>query len=219
MPFVSVPSLRLYDDYLVIATFGFQIIMYTVLNNLVTITGGPLGIPGIPQPNILGWEVRWQPAFVVLAGIVAVIALAVVSWITASPFGRVLHVIREDEVLARSLGKNVLRFKVTVFAISAALAASAGSVYAQYITYIDPTNYTAMESIFILSMVILGGAGSRWGPVVGAVLLVTLPELLRFTGLPNAVAGNVRQILFGAAMVACMAWRPQGLMGRFTFER
>jgi branched-chain amino acid transport system permease protein len=76
-----------------------------------------------------------------------------------------------------------------------------------------------MESILMISMVIIGGAGSPWGPVLGVVVLVTLPEMLRFVGLPNAVAANVRQILYGSGLVICMMWRPQGLLGEYVFQK
>jgi branched-chain amino acid transport system permease protein len=131
----------------------------------------------------------------------------------------VLHAIREDEVFTRALGKNTLRYKVTAFAVSAALAASAGSLYAHYIIYIDPTSFTVMESILVISMVIIGGAGSPWGPLVGAVVLVTLPEALRFVGLPSSVAANLRQIFYGALLVIMMMFRPRGLVGRYGFGR
>ena len=216
---VSLPSLRLHEDYFVVATFGFQMILFSVFNNWMEVTRGPLGIPGIPQPVILGWEVDSQLEFVVLATGLAIIAYWVVWRITTSPFGRVLHAIREDELFAKSLGKNSLRFKVTVCAVSAALAASAGGLYAHYITYIDPTSFTVMESILILSMVIIGGAGSLWGPLIGAVVLVTLPEALRFVGLPSSVAANLRQILYGALLVVMMMFRPRGLVGTYAFRR
>jgi branched-chain amino acid transport system permease protein len=88
-----------------------------------------------------------------------------------------------------------------------------------YITYIDPTSFTVMESILVISMVIIGGADSRWGPVIGAVVLVTLPEALRFLGLPSAVAANLRQIIYGILLVLLMMLRPQGLVGRYGFGR
>jgi len=99
---------------------------------------------------------------------------------------------------------------VLVFVIGAGMTAVAGVMYAHYISFIDPTSFTVMESIFIISIVIIGGAGSMWGPVLGAVVLVVLPELLRFVGLPSAVAANVRQIIYGGLLVAMMMWRPQG---------
>jgi branched-chain amino acid transport system permease protein len=131
----------------------------------------------------------------------------------------VLHAIREDEVFAKAQGKNTVCFKVTAFAVSAALAAMAGSLYAHYITYIDPTSFTVMESILIISMVIIGGAGSLWGPLVGAVVLVTLPEALRFVGLPSAVAANLRQIIYGSLLVIMMMFRPRGLVGKYGFSK
>ncbi len=98
-------------------------------------------------------------------------------------------------------------------------AATAGSLYAHYLTYIDPRSFTVTESILVISMVIIGGAGSPWGPLVGAVTLVSLPEALRFVGLPDSVAANVRQILYGSLLVLIMMLRPQGLVGRYAFRR
>lgn len=216
---VSLPSLRLHDDYFVIATFGFQMILFSIFNNWMDVTRGPLGIPGIPQPVIFGWKVDSHLEFLLLSALFASFAYFVVYLLTSSPFGRVLHAIREDEVFAQSLGKNTLRFKVTAFAVSAALAAMAGSLYAHYITYIDPTSFTVMESILVISMVIIGGVGSLWGPLVGAVVLVTLPEALRFVGLPSSVAANLRQIIYGVLLVVMMMVRPKGLVGKYGFGR
>ena len=182
-------------------------------------TRGSLGIPGIPQPVIFGWHIDSHREYLVLALAFALLAFLVVNRISSSQFGRVLHAIREDEVFAKSLGKNTLRFKVTAFAVSAALAASAGSLYAHYITYIDPTSFTVMESILVISMVITGGAGSKWGPVIGAIVLVTLPEALRFMGIPSSVAANLRQIIYGALLVVMMMFRPRGLVGKYGFRR
>lgn len=216
---VSLPSLRLHDDYFVIATFGFQMILFSIFNNWMNLTRGPLGIPGIPQPVIFGWHVTSHLDFLILAAAFACFAYFVVYRLTSSPFGRVLHAIREDEVFAEAHGKNTLYFKVTAFAVSAALAASSGSLYASYITYIDPTSFTVMESILIISMVIIGGAGSLWGPLIGAFVLVTLPEALRFVGLPDSVAANLRQIIYGSLLVIMMMFRPRGLVGKYGFNK
>ena len=216
---VSLPSLRLHDDYFVIATFGFQMILFSIFNNWTDLTRGPLGIPGIPRPMIWGWTIESQIELIGLIAVFAGTAYIVARRLSTSPFGRVLRAIREDEVFAQALGKNTLRFKVTAFTVSAALAASAGSLYAHYITYIDPSSFTVMESILVISMVIIGGAGSRWGPVIGAVVLVILPEALRFLGLPIGVAANLRQVIYGIVLVAVMMFRPQGLVGRYGFGR
>ncbi|OGP57633.1 MAG: branched-chain amino acid ABC transporter permease [Deltaproteobacteria bacterium RBG_13_61_14] len=216
---VGMPSLRIRDDYFVIATFAFQVITFSVLNNWVSFTSGPMGLPGIPQPNIFGLQVSSHWQFLILVGICAVIVFLVARRIVESPFGRVLKAIREDEVFALAAGKNVAAYKVLVFVIGAAMASVAGSLYASYITYIDPTSFTVMESIFIISIVIIGGAGNLWGSVLGATVLVILPEALRFIGLPSSVAANVRQIIYGALLVAFMMWRPQGFLGEYAFKK
>jgi len=216
---VSLPSFRLHDDYLVIASFAFQVIVFSVFNNWAWLTNGPLGIAGIPRPTILSWSIQSRGEFAILAFLLTVFSGFVVSRISASPLGRVLRAIREDEVFAQAMGKNTLRFKVVAFAVSAALAAAAGSLYAQYISYIDPMNFTVMESILVISMVIVGGAGSSWGPLFGAAILVTLPEALRFVGLPGSTAANLRQMLYGTLLVAMMLLRPRGLVGRYAFGR
>lgn len=216
---VSLPSLRLHEDYFVIATFGFQIILFSIYNNWTGLTGGPLGISAIPEPTILGWTIRTKVAFLVLTSILAAFAYVVVAGLARSPFGRALRAIREDEVFAQSLGKNTFLFKVAAFAVSSGLAASAGAIYAYYISYIDPSSFTIMESILVISIVIIGGAGSMWGPLIGATVLVALPEILRFIGLPDPVAANLRQIFYGSLLVVMMMFRPRGLAGRYGFGR
>ncbi len=215
---VGIPSLRIKDHYFVIATFAFQVIAFSILNNWVSFTGGPMGLPGIPQPVIFGWKVSSHIEFLLLVGFFAVLTLLICHRIVKSPFGRVLMAIREDEVFALAAGKNVAVYKVAVFVIGSGMAAAAGALYAHYISFIDPTSFTVMESIFIISVVIIGGAGSLWGPVIGAAVLVIMPEALRFIGLPSSLAANIRQILYGSLLVAFMMWRPQGLAGKFGFR-
>jgi len=212
-------TLRLRGDYFVITTFALQVVVFSVLNNWVALTGGPMGLPGIPPPVVFGWTVSSQWGLLLLTGLCCLLTLFICRRIVQSPLGRVLKAIREDEVLAQANGKNVAAHKTLVFVLGASMASTAGAMYAYYVTFIDPTSFTVMESILIISIVIVGGAGSLWGPVVGAVVLVTLPELLRFIGLPSAVAANTRQILYGGALVAFMMWRPQGLLGKYAFEK
>ncbi|MBN1971149.1 MAG: branched-chain amino acid ABC transporter permease [Candidatus Delongbacteria bacterium] len=216
---VGIPSLRIKDDYFIIATFAFQIITFSILNNLVSFTGGPMGLPGIPQPVIFGIKIFSHITFLILISILCIIVYFICNRIAKSPFGRILKAIREDEVFAKSVGKNVSAYKVKIFMISSGLAAIAGVMYASYITYIDPTSFTVMESIFIISIVIIGGAGNLKGSIVGAVVLVMLPELLRFVGLPNSAAANIRQMLYGGLLVVFMLWRPQGFIGEYSFNR
>ena len=192
---------RLRDDYFVMATFAFQMIAFHIFNNASGLTRGPLGISDIPQPSLAGWPIDSHARFLIVASCAAVAAYLLLWRISAAPFGRVLHAIREDSGFAESLGKNARHFTLIVVLISGGLAGVAGSLYAHYVTYIDPTSFTVVESITVLTMVIVGGAGSLWGPLLGATVLVTLPEALRFLGLPDAFAANLRQIFYGALLV------------------
>lgn len=216
---IAIPTLRLHDDYFIVATFGFQLIIYSVFNNWVSLTGGPVGIPGIPEASIFGlvFDEPWK--LLILAVILAALSYLIVNQLVRSPFGRVLEAIREDEVFARSMGKNVTTFKIKVFVIGGAIASIGGLLYAHLITYIDPSSFTVMESILILSMVIVGGSGRLLGSVLGAVILVLLPEILRVVGIPNVIAANIRQILYGALLVLFVILLPQGILGEYSLRR
>ncbi|MCE7944638.1 branched-chain amino acid ABC transporter permease [candidate division KSB1 bacterium] len=215
---VAFPSLRIHDDYLVIATFGFQMILFSIFNNWVGLTRGPLGIPGIPQPNIFGFAITSHVEYLALSGVCALAVYFFAKRVIESPFGRVLKAIREDEIFTQALGKNVTRYKILVFVMGGALVAIAGALYAHYVTFIDPTSFTILESIFMISIVIVGGAGSLKGSVVGAAVLIVLPEMLRFLGMPNAIAANMRQIIYGALLVVMMIFRPKGLVGEYELK-
>lgn len=215
---ISLPSLRLRGDYFLIATFGFQMILLSISNNWKGLTRGPLGIMGIPLPNIWGLSISSRLEFTLAACLLATITFIIVTRIARSPFGRVLRVLREDEIYAQALGKNPLKYKVTVFAVSGALAALAGSLYAFYSSFVDPTSFTVLESILVISMVIIGGAGSHFGPVIGAILLVVLPEIFRFLGFPDSIAANLRQVFYGTVLIVLMILRPYGLIGRYAFK-
>jgi branched-chain amino acid transport system permease protein len=216
---IAWPAVRTYDDYFVITTFAFQIIIFSILNNWVSFTGGPLGLPGIPQPLLFGFKISSHLVFLLFVGVFMVASYLVLSRLTQSSFGRILRAIREDEIFAMSLGKDVAKFKLIAFVISAAVASIGGSIYAYYITFIDPTSFTIMESIFILSIVIIGGAGNLKGSIAGAAFLIFVPEMLRFIGMPSSIAANIRQIFYGLLLVLFMMFRPQGLLGEYSFGR
>ena len=123
--------------------------------------------------------------------------------------------IREDEKALQVFGYKTLNFKLAVFTISAVMAAVAGSLFASYITFIDPSSFALMESIFILAMIILGGLGSIRGPVIGATVLILLPELLRFVGMPSSIAAQMRQVIYGVLLIVLMLYRPEGVAGEY----
>ena len=210
---IAYPSLRIYDDYFAIATFGFQMIVFSIFNNWVDFTKGPLGIPGIPSPSVFGYQISSHWSFFLLSFLFMIITYWLVKRLVNSPFGLVLKGIREDEVFTKAAGKNVTQNKIWVFVIGGAMASIAGALYAHYISYIDPTSFTINESIFMISIVIIGDMASLNGSILGAVVLVILPEALRFIGLPNSVAANLRQIFYGALLVMFIMYRPKGFQG------
>jgi len=215
---ISVPALRLSGDYFVLASLGFQVIVFTVLYNWTDLTRGPYGISGIPSPSFFGIEINSPLAYFLFTGVIALVCIGLLHLVGNSPFGRVLKAIREDEMAASALGKNISRFKVTAFAIAAGFAAVSGVLFAGYLRYIDPTSFTIMESVFILSIIIIGGTGNTVGPLLGTVLLLFLPEALRFLGMPDSVAANMRQVIYGLVIIIMLRFRPQGLRGEYRFS-
>jgi len=215
---VAYPALRLKGDYLALATFGAGVIVYNVAKNWMGLTRGPMGLPGIPPFRLGGFAVDNTWSYLMLVAVVVALVVWACRNITKSTFGRNLTSVREDETAAVALGKNTARLKLIVFVAGAFFAGIAGSLYAHYITFIDPSSFTMMESITILLMVIFGGMGSIAGSVVGAVLLVVIPELLRFVGLPSSVAAPLRQMMYGLLLVLLMLWRPQGILGKYRFR-
>ena len=206
---------RLKADYLVLGTFAIQITAFELFLNWSEVTGGAQGLRGVPRPDLPGLGPMNTPGqFLVLAGPIAIVAFWLCFRISASPFGRLLRLVRDDEVLAMSLGKNSLAAKRVVFSFSAALAGLAGALEARYLGFVQPFEFGAIASILVLAAVIVGGAGTRLGPVAGAALFVLMPELLRQLGLPGPAIGNLRQVAFGALLIVCLLWRPEGLAGR-----
>jgi branched-chain amino acid transport system permease protein len=211
---VSVIALRTVDDYFIIITLGIQVVVFSIMNNWMDLTNGPLGIPGIPAISILGFEFSSKISFLILTLILTALVFYILRNITKSPFGRVLIALSEDEIFTKSLGKRVYQAKVASFTIGAMFAAIPGALYAHYISYIDPTSFTINESIFILSIVIIGGMRNLWGSAIAAAVLIILPEALRFVGMPSNIAANMRQIIYGLALVLIMFKYSKGFVSK-----
>jgi branched-chain amino acid transport system permease protein len=211
---VAIPSLRVAGDYYVVASFGLQVVVLAVFMNWTDLTNGHAGLPGIPRPNLFGWVIDQPFKYMFLAAAFAVLTWAICWRLTNSAFGRVLQAIRDDEIAALAMGKNVVLVKIVIACISSALGATAGSLYAHYITYINPSSFSLHESIFIATLVILGGSERLAGPIVGAFLLLAIPELLKFMAIPDTIAAPMRQIIYGALLVVFMLVRPEGILGR-----
>jgi len=215
---IGYPAVRLKGDYLALATFGLGVIIYAIAKNWVSLTRGPMGLPGIPGFSVFGFQLSGIWSYLLLVSVFVAVTVFVINRIVHSPFGRVLRSIREDEIASQALGKDTIKHKFLVFIIGAFFAGIAGSLYAHYITFIDPSSFTVTESITILLMVIFGGMGSISGSIVGAVILVVFPELLRFLGMPSSIAAPMRQMIYGLLLIVLMLKRPQGIMGMYKFK-
>jgi branched-chain amino acid transport system permease protein len=214
---IGASSLRLKGDYLALATFGLGVIVYSVAKNWVLVTRGPMGLPGIPGFSFFGCPIQAVWAYLILVTFFVLLTFFIIRRIVNSPFGRILRAIREDETATLAVGKDVNKYKIIVFVIGAFFAGVAGSLYAHYITFIDPSSFTLMESITILLMVVFGGMGSLSGSFIGAAVLVILPELLRFVGMPSSIAAPLRQMIYGLLLVVLMLKRPQGILGKYKW--
>ena len=213
---VAWASQRLRGDYFVIATFAFQVVLFSVFKNWVAVTEGSMGIAGVPYLEIFVWRLDQTGEYLVLVFLITAAIFLASRMIVVSPFGRVLKAIREDTVFVQSLGKNVTRFKLAVVGFSAAAAALAGALYAHYVRFIDPTSFSVNESILLVAMVIIGGVGSLRGSALGATIMIAVPEALQFLGIPPGLAATSRRILFGLFLVVLMLYRPQGVCGTYT---
>jgi branched-chain amino acid transport system permease protein len=208
---LGIPTLRLKDDYLAIVTLGFGIIIDLVLLNL-DFTGGPDGLARIPSPSLFGINFRYKGWYFLLVAFCVIFTLWFIFRLVHSRHGRALKAIRDHEITAKVMGINTSAYKIAIFTLSAGLAGLAGSLYAHYITFINPESFGLHTSILILTMVVLGGMGSLLGSVVGACTLTLLPELLRRFA-------DYQDLAYGAMLIALLIWRPQGLLGGANLSR
>jgi branched-chain amino acid transport system permease protein len=211
----SIPSLKLRGDYFGIATLGFGEIIRMVFQNEVWITKGPMGLPGIPKPVLFSFRFATLPQYLLLALGFTILTFLVLRFITRSPMGRVFKAIREDEVATVALGKNVFHFRVKSFVIGSVFAGLAGTLWGHYTTFISPGDFTLLETILVLLIVVLGGQGTEWGPIWGAIVLIFFQESLRFLKLPaewTRYLAPLQQMIFGSLLIFLMIYRPEGLI-------
>ncbi len=207
---------RFRDDIYVLVSFGFAIIAFNVFLNWRELTRGAFGIHEIARPAFGGWVLDGELEFLLLV-LVFLAFVVLISWlIVTSSFGRVLTAIREDEQAIEVFGYRVTHFKLAVWVISAMMAGLAGGLFSSWTSFIDPNSFILLESILLVSIVILGGLASIWGSLLGAMAFVLLEEGMRFLPfMPVEFIGQARQVVLGILLVLLMLFRPQGLVGRF----
>lgn len=207
--FVSLPSLRVSGDYLVIASMGFQLGLLHIINN-IELTGAAGGLTNIP--SLIDGPYR-NVIFLVVVWSLALGSIWLIRLLVSGPYGRAITAMRNDEDAFVALGRNAIRIKVTLFALGSGLAGLAGGIYAHFFLYLTPEQFGIFSSAALLTMVVVGGAATIAGPVLGAVLLTGLPELIRFIDLPIAIMAPMQGVMFTLLIVLFLFLRPQGLLG------
>ncbi len=212
---LSIPSLRLRGDYFGIATLGFGEILRMVFQNEVWLTKGPMGLPGIPKPILFSYRFATLPQYLLLTMGLTIVTFLILRIIIRSPLGRTLRGIREDEIVLMALGKNAFHFKIKSVVIGSVFAGLAGVLWTHYTTFISPGDFTLSETILVLLIVVLGGKGTEWGPLMGAFVLIFFQESLRFLKLPTEwgrYLAPLQQMIFGGLLIFLMIYRPEGLI-------
>jgi branched-chain amino acid transport system permease protein len=203
---VARPIIHLRGDYLCIVTIGVgEILRIALVNNVFGITGGSNGISGISRPSLFGMVIKTPLQFYYLLWVFTGITVFLFHQLEHSRFGRAINYLREDEVAAEGSGINTAHYKLAVFVLGAAWAGMVGTLYASKMMLIAPESFSFWESVLMFAIVILGGSGSIRGMLLGAFLIVGLPEVFR-------EFANARMLVFGAAMVVMMIFRTQGLL-------
>lgn len=203
---IGYPSLRLTGPYFAIVTFGFAEILRLVALNWVSVTRGPMGLPDIPPVRLFGFAFTTERHYVYLVAALVGIAIVVTRFLIDSRVGHAFLGVRENEELATAVGINAHRYKLIGFSAGMVLTGAAGSIYARYVHFIDPTALGFFYTSTVIAMVIVGGQGSVRGTLIGALLFTFLPEYLR-------VAEQYRLSAFGVLIILAVIFMPEGING------
>ncbi len=203
---IGAPSLRLRGPYFAIVTFGFAEILHLVALNWTSLTRGPMGLPDIPHAQLGPFRITTELGYYYLVLALIGLAMLVTRRLLESTVGHAFLAIRENEELASAAGIPTFRFKLLAFVIGMIFAGAAGSVYARYVHFVDPTALSFYYTVTVVSMVIVGGQGSIAGTTLGALVFTLVPEYLR-------VAERARLVIFGALLMLAIIFMPDGLRG------
>ncbi len=203
---VAKPTIRLTGIFLTLVTLGFNIIVMLIFLNWTSLTRGPLGIAGIPAPSFRGKPFLTPVPYYYFILALDILILFCLSRLVNSRFGRALKAIREDEAAADICGVDLAHYKITAFAVAAAMAGIAGGFYSHYMRYISPDAFSHLETFAMLTMLAFGGPGNLLGPIVGSAVLISLTEAFR-------VFAGYRMIIYGSILIFMMLFRREGLVG------
>lgn len=215
---LAIPALRLTGDFFGIATLVFAEMVRLFFLNERWLTKGPMGLPAIPRPSWIGEGIAGLPMFLIFCTLLTLLVILTGRRLAATPFGRALKVVREDEYVAQALGKNVLSLKIRTVILGSVLAGLAGSLWAHYITFISPSDFTLNETILVLLCVVLGGKGTNWGPILGAFVIMFFQESLRFLPIPvdfGRLVAPLQGMIYGLVLILIMLKRPEGIISEY----
>jgi len=211
---LALPALRVRGEYFVAASLGLQMMGSTIFSDARLLTGGQGGLVGIPRAKLLGCDVSGPLAFLALCLVVLAASLYAIRLLVKGSFGRALMAIRDSENAAEALGKNVKVLKTLVVASGCFLAGMAGALFAFHMAFVNGESFSLEQSVVLMAMVIIGGAGTLAGPLVGTMALMLLPAALSFLPfIPATQIGTVQQFIYGTLMAVLMIYRPSGLVG------
>jgi branched-chain amino acid transport system permease protein len=208
---LALPSLRVSGDYLLIASLGFQLGVVELLKNM-SWSGGAGGLTNIPSALAPAPSQGERAIYVAVVVVAAALAVVAIRAIARGAYGRALSAMRDDELAFAAIGRNAIAMKVSVFALGSMLAGFAGALYTHYFRFLSPEQFDILQSSTLLTMVVVGGMRTTWGPVIGAILLQALPQAITFLDLPPSVLGPAQGLLFTALVLIFMFARPQGLV-------
>ena len=215
---VGLPALRVKGIYLGIATLSFGFIVEEVFARWESVTGGNAG-KRVAAPELFGWSLGSGEAFYFLCLVIAVVATLAILNLLRSPTGRAFVAIRDSEISAQSMGIHLARYKTLSFALSAALAGIGGALYAHKLQFISPDQFNILQSIDLLLMIVVGGLGSVHGAFLGAIFLISMPQLISLTKdyLPPVIgqAPGLQSVVYGAVLIAFVLFEPLGIYGRW----
>jgi branched-chain amino acid transport system permease protein len=207
------PALRVQHHYLAFATLGFNVLVYLGMRNEEKITGGTFGISGIPRPSLLGFAFETEKAYFYFTLVSLILLALFLWWLLRSPWGRAFAALRDNPIRAESLGVNITAYTLLAFAIGAACAGIGGVYFASLVEFIEPGPFHFSTSLMMLLAVIVGGSGRFFGPVIGTVIIILLPEVLRSSSVEwLKFMQKWYLVFFGVAIVALMIWLPEGIM-------
>ena len=206
------PALRVQHHYLAFATLGFNVLVYLGMRNEEKITGGTFGISGIPRPSLFGFAFETERAYFYFTLVSVILLASFLWWLLRSPWGRAFAALRDNPIRAESLGVNITAYTLLAFAIGAACAGIGGVYFASLVEFIEPGPFHFSTSLMMLLAVIVGGSGRFFGPVIGTIIIILLPEVLRSSNVEwLKFMQKWYLVFFGVAIVALMVWLPEGI--------